>query len=241
LGMRAQFSAALALLCLLQAKAEMPVQADFQLDQFTGTWFSIGLASNTRWFKENKQVMKMCTTVVTPTEEGHLSITSTYPNWKGPCRSFSPTPLLNPFPPPHGLWLVAFSPPPLLPASGTKHNLRVLETNYDEYALLGNIITKGADTFTMVTLYGRQKQLRPELLEKFTQTALSHGLAQEDILILPQTGEDVWRAGLARIGLVAEGSFLTPFPAFLLIRALHGLNSQGSLLRLSLSRKYPRR
>uniref|UniRef100_A0A670ZHX3 Prostaglandin-H2 D-isomerase n=1 Tax=Pseudonaja textilis TaxID=8673 RepID=A0A670ZHX3_PSETE len=172
--MRAQFSAALALLCLLQAKAEMPVQADFQLDQFTGTWFSIGLASNTRWFKENKQVMKMCTTVVTPTEEGHLSITSTLCWLQG-----------------KGSALLEGDSGGTRDQSGTKHNLRVLETNYDEYALLGNIITKGADTFTMVTLYGRQKQLRPELLEKFTQTALSHGLAQEDILILPQTGEDV--------------------------------------------------
>ncbi|XP_026581808.1 lipocalin-like [Pseudonaja textilis] len=175
--MRAQFSAALALLCLLQAKAEMPVQADFQLDQFTGTWFSIGLASNTRWFKENKQVMKMCTTVVTPTEEGHLSITSTYPK-QDRCEIKRIVFLRTDDP---GRFNYTSA------SSGTKHNLRVLETNYDEYALLGNIITKGADTFTMVTLYGRQKQLRPELLEKFTQTALSHGLAQEDILILPQT------------------------------------------------------
>ncbi|ETE56403.1 hypothetical protein L345_17886, partial [Ophiophagus hannah] len=95
--------------------------------------------------------------------------------------------------------------------SGSGHDIRVLETNYDEYALLWDTITKGADTFTMVTLYGRgsgaspallQKQLRPELLAKFTQTALSQGLAQEDILILPRSGEGVWRAGLAGAGLV---------------------------------------
>lgn len=47
--------------------------------QFTGTWYSIGLASNSRWFKEKKPVIKMCTTVVTPTEDGNLDVTSTYP------------------------------------------------------------------------------------------------------------------------------------------------------------------
>ncbi|XP_058015516.1 lipocalin-like [Ahaetulla prasina] len=77
--MWAQLSAVLALLCLLQVQAELPVQADFQQEQFTGTWYSIGLASNSRWFKEKRQVIKMCTTVVSPTEDGNLDIASTYP------------------------------------------------------------------------------------------------------------------------------------------------------------------
>lgn len=49
------------------------------LPQFTGSWYSIGLASNSRWFKEKRQVIKMCTTVVSPTEDGNLDIASTYP------------------------------------------------------------------------------------------------------------------------------------------------------------------
>lgn len=155
----------------------------------------------------------------------------------------------------------------------------MLETNYNEYALLGDTITKGADTFTMVTLYGRcsrrgglcqgrqlresarvphplcfpvpgrQKQLRPELLAKFTQTALNQGLAQEDVLILPRTGEGARRAGFAgRAGawLASSGGCpleepprLTPFPVFLLGRSLHGRNrvDEWILFRLSLARK----
>ncbi|KAG8141910.1 hypothetical protein E2320_006568 [Naja naja] len=175
--MRAQLSAALALLCLLQVQAELPVQADFQQQQFTGTWFSIGLASNSRWFKEKKQVIKMCTTVVTPTGDGNLDITSTYPKLDQ-CETKRTVFLQTDEP---GRFTYTS------PWSGSEHNIRVLETNYDEYALLWDTITKGADTFTMVNLYGRQKQLRPELLAKFTQTALSQGLAQEDILILPRT------------------------------------------------------
>ncbi|EMP28339.1 Complement component C8 gamma chain [Chelonia mydas] len=47
--------------------------------QFTGKWYSIGLASNSRWIKEKKQVLKMCTTVITPAADGNLNVTSTYP------------------------------------------------------------------------------------------------------------------------------------------------------------------
>ncbi|XP_070811793.1 lipocalin-like [Pituophis catenifer annectens] len=175
--MWAQLSAVLALLCLLQVQAELPVQADFQQEQFTGGWYSIGLASNSLWFKEKRQVIKMCTTVVSPTEDGNLAIASTYPKLDQ-CETK------------RTLFLRTEEPGRFTytsPWSGSAHNIRVLETNYNEYALLGDTITKGADTFTMVTLYGRQKQLRPELLAKFTQTALNQGLSQEDILILPRT------------------------------------------------------
>ncbi|XP_039200784.1 lipocalin-like isoform X1 [Crotalus tigris] len=177
--MWAQPAALLALLCLLQVGAEMPVQADFQQEQFTGTWYSIGLASNSRWFKEKRQVIKMCTTVVTPTEDGNLDIVSTYPKLDQ-CETKRTRFFQTEEP---GRFTYTS------PWSGSAHNIRVLETNYDEFALLGDTITKGADTFTMVTLYGRQRQLRPELLAKFTQTALGQGLAQEDILLLPRTAD----------------------------------------------------
>ncbi|XP_063172557.1 lipocalin-like [Candoia aspera] len=177
--MQTQLSAlsAFALLCLLRVQAEMPVQGDFQQEQFTGTWYSIGLASNSRWFKEKKLVIKMCTTVVTPTGDGNLDVTSTYPKLDQ-CETK------------RSLFLRTDEPGRFTytnPWSGSVHDIRVLETNYNEYALLGDTITKGAETFTMVTLYGRTKVLRSELLEKFTQVALGEDLGQEDILILPRT------------------------------------------------------
>lgn len=189
--------------------------------------------------------------------------------------------------PPRGPWLGALFPSPApLSGSGSAHNIRVLETNYDEFALLGDTITKGGDTFTMVTLYGRcsqrlpsplpgghcqgrqprgsardphplcflvpgrQKQLRPELLAKFTQAALGQGLAQEDLLLLPRTGESARRAGLAGragTGLAGGGGCLggpqrlIPFPVFLPSRPVHGRNCLGEWLLcwLSLARKCP--
>lgn len=41
-----------------------------------------------------------------------------------------------------------------LPGSGSQHEVRVVETNYNDYALLSTKKIKGAETFTMVTLYG---------------------------------------------------------------------------------------
>ncbi|XP_061460038.1 lipocalin-like [Rhineura floridana] len=168
---------ALALGCLLQAEAEVPVQPDFQQDQFTGRWFSIGLASNSRWFKDKKSVMKMCTTVVTPTEDGNLDVTSTYPKLDQ-CET-------------RNILFIQTEQPGRFhytsPRSGSQHDVRVVETNYSEYALLCAKMRKGAETFTMVTLYGRSKELRSDLLEKFTQLALAQGLSQENVLLLPRT------------------------------------------------------
>ncbi|XP_063000534.1 lipocalin-like [Elgaria multicarinata webbii] len=166
-----------ALGCLVQAQAEAPVQSDFQQDQFTGRWFSIGLASNSRWFQEKKQVMKMCTTVVAPTEDGSLEVSSTYPKLDQ-CETRK-TLFIQTEQPGHFSYTS--------PRSGSTHDVRVVETNYSEYALLLTKMSKVGETFTMVTLYGRSKQLRAALLEKFTQVALAEGLTQDNILILPRT------------------------------------------------------
>lgn len=49
--------------------------------QLTGRWYSIGLASNSNWFKEKRHLMKMCTTIISATAEGNLEVTSTYPKY----------------------------------------------------------------------------------------------------------------------------------------------------------------
>lgn len=46
--------------------------------QFLGRWYSAGLASNSSWFREKKAVLYMCKTVVAPSTEGGLNLTSTF-------------------------------------------------------------------------------------------------------------------------------------------------------------------
>ncbi|KAF7240995.1 Lipocalin [Varanus komodoensis] len=117
------------------------------------------------------------------------------------------------------------------PRSGSVHTVQVLDINRHEYALLLAKTAKGAGTSTMVTLYGRSRQLRPELQEKFRQAALAEGLAPEDVLILPQTGtwhvvaavsncstfqsmRGVMKTSVAKVTALPDGdmSILTGFP-----------------------------
>ncbi|NWU69548.1 LIPO protein, partial [Pterocles burchelli] len=169
----------LALLGALHAQDSIPVQTDFQQDKFTGRWYSVGLASNSSWFKDKKQVMKMCTTIVSATADGNLEVTSTYP--KGDrCETRN------------SLYTRTEQPGRFSYTSqrwGSKHDIRVVETNYDEYALVATSISKNGGSFAMVLLYSRTKELSPERLERFTQFSKELGLTDDEILVLPQTGE----------------------------------------------------
>ncbi|KAM9596177.1 prostaglandin-H2 D-isomerase [Morphnus guianensis] len=167
----------LALLGALHAQDTVPVQTDFQQDKLIGRWYSIGLASNSNWFKEKKHLMKMCTTVISVTADGNLEVTSTYP--KGDqCEKrdslYTKTEQPGRFSYSNPRW-------------GSKHDIRVVETNYEEYALVATQISKSTGSSTMVLLYSRTKELSPERLERFTQFSREQGLTDEEILILPRT------------------------------------------------------
>lgn len=51
--------------------------------QFLGRWFTSGLASNSSWFREKKKVLSMCVSVVAPSADGGLNLTSTFLRWDG--------------------------------------------------------------------------------------------------------------------------------------------------------------
>ncbi|XP_074702331.1 complement component C8 gamma chain isoform X1 [Strix aluco] len=152
-------------------------RTSFTSSTLTGRWYSIGLASNSNWFKEKKHLMKMCTTVISVTADGNLEVTSTYP--KGDqCEKRN------------SLYTKTEQPGRFSytsPRWGSKHDIRVVETNYDEYALVATQISKSTGSSTMVLLYSRTKELSPERLERFTQFSREQGLMDEEILILPQT------------------------------------------------------
>ncbi|XP_066057387.1 lipocalin-like isoform X1 [Chamaea fasciata] len=214
--MQATLLSILALLGTLHAQDSIPVQTDFQQDKLTGRWYSIGLASNSNWFKEKRHLMKMCTTIISSTAEGNLEVTSTYPKGdqcvtrnslytktEQPGR-FSYT---SPRECPVSVGQFRTRSQPCCPCSflgadlelraelclmsptgwGSKHNVYVVDTNYEEYALVATQISKSTGSSTMVLLYSRTKELSPERLEMFTQFSREQGLTDDEILILPQT------------------------------------------------------
>ncbi|XP_069842529.1 lipocalin isoform X1 [Dendropsophus ebraccatus] len=170
-------SLVLVTLSALCAQGDVPVQPDFQEDKILGKWYGIGLASNSAWFQAKKQQMKMCTTIITPTADGNLDVVATFPK-QDRCERKSMTYIKTEQP---GRFLSQS------PRYGSDHVIRVVETNYNEYTLMHTIKTKGNEVNTIVSLFGRTKNLRPELLERFQQLAKEQGLTDDNILILPHT------------------------------------------------------
>ncbi|XP_018412259.1 PREDICTED: lipocalin-like [Nanorana parkeri] len=170
-------SLALATLYVLYVQADVPLQPDFQEDRIVGKWYGIGLASNSGWFKTKKQFLKQCSTVITPTADGNLDVVATYPK-QDRCEKKSMTYIKTEEP---GRFLSKS------PRYGSDHIISVVETNYDEYTVMHTLKTKGNEVNTVVSLFARGKELRPEILEKFKQTAKNYGLTDENIIILPQT------------------------------------------------------
>ncbi|MEJ1271843.1 complement component 8 gamma polypeptide [Cricetulus griseus] len=162
-----------------ESKSYDSVQPNFQEDRFLGRWYSAGLASNSSWFREKKPVLLMCKTVVAPSTDGGLNLTSTFLR-KNQCET--KIMVLQPAGVPGQYNYNS-------PHWGSVHSVSVVETNYDEYALLFSRGTKGpGQDFRMTTLYSRTQTLKDELKEKFTAFSQAHGLTEEDIVFLPQPG-----------------------------------------------------
>ncbi|XP_012663638.1 prostaglandin-H2 D-isomerase [Otolemur garnettii] len=170
----------LVLLGVLQtpAQAQVSVQPDFQQDKFLGRWFSAGLASNASWFLEKKAVLSMCRSMVAPSSDGGLNLTSTFLR-KNQCETR--TMLLQPAGA-HGSYRYRS------PHWGSTYDISVVETNYNEYALLYSQGSKepGQD-FRMVTLYSRTQTPKEELKEKFTTFCMAQGFTEDTIVFLPPT------------------------------------------------------
>ncbi|XP_075435226.1 lipocalin-like [Ascaphus truei] len=170
---------ALFALCAVCAQSDIPVQPDFQDDKIVGKWYSIALASNFDWFLPNKQNMKMYTAVLTSTADGNFEGVSIHPN-SDRCEKKTLK------------YFKTDQPGRLhteIQRSGQDIDVRFVETNYEEYAMMSMRNTNGPDVYTSVTLFGRGKELRPELLTKFRNFSLEQGLGEENIRIMPQTDQ----------------------------------------------------
>ncbi|XP_048202418.1 prostaglandin-H2 D-isomerase isoform X2 [Perognathus longimembris pacificus] len=160
-----------------QAKDQDTLQPYFQPDKFLGPWYSVGLASNASWFLEKKNVMSMCKTTVAPSADGSLNLTSTFLR-KNQCetRAMQLQPTERPgrynYHSPH--W-------------GSIHSVSVVETNYDEYAVLYTQGTQGPhQDFRMASLYSRTKTLKDKLKEDFAAFCKSQGFTEDSIVFLPE-------------------------------------------------------
>ncbi|XP_078082864.1 protein AMBP [Mustelus asterias] len=163
----------------LNATNNDQVQENFDLNQFLGTWYALGVSCDCPWFKKYKD--KMAITKLTMSQsEDHKLIGAFQYDRNGTCVNVT------------GQYEMRDPPGHFAFSSGSAHantaDIRVTETNYNEYALLfyGRMIQ--LNQTKSIALYGRTRKLKKEINEKFKQSALKHGFSEDLILFLPERG-----------------------------------------------------
>ncbi|KAK2508570.1 hypothetical protein MC885_007005 [Smutsia gigantea] len=154
----------------------VPLQPDFQDDQFQGKWYVIGLAGNAIK-KEEQGLFKMYTTTYELKEDHSYNVTSTLlrdqrcDHW---IRTFVPS-----FQPGQ------FNLDNIQRFPGIQsYTVRVAATDYTQFAMVFFKKVYKTLEYFKTTLYGRTKELTPELKERFVRFAKSLGLT-DDYIIFP--------------------------------------------------------
>ncbi|KAM5298529.1 neutrophil gelatinase-associated lipocalin [Ctenodactylus gundi] len=180
--------AGLALLAMLQTRAQdsgpslirsprlsrVPLQPNFQADQFQGKWYVVGLAGNAVQ-KETEDPLTMYSTTYQLREDGSYNVTSTLlrgqtcDHW---IRTFVPSVRPGQF------TLGSIKSYPGIQS----YTVKVAATNYNQFAIVFFRKTSKNTEYFKTTLYGRTKELTPELKERFTNFAKSLGLTDDHII-----------------------------------------------------------
>ncbi|KAL2782115.1 neutrophil gelatinase-associated lipocalin precursor [Daubentonia madagascariensis] len=152
----------------------VPLQPDFQDDQFQGKWYVIGLAGNAV-SKEEQGQFTMYTTTYELKEDHSYNVTSTLLS-NGNCdywiRTFVPSSQPGQF------TLGSIKRHPGIQS----YTVRVAATNYNQFAMVFfKKVSKNKEYFK-TTLYGRTKELPPGLKENFIRFAKSLGLTDNHII-----------------------------------------------------------
>ncbi|XP_053940300.1 lipocalin-15-like [Cuculus canorus] len=168
-------SLALALLCLLQAGAQVPVQPDFKTEKFAGTWHLVVAASNCPVFLKMKDGMKSSTITTSFTPAGDLSMKLVWP-MLDKCERFN-------------LLFQQSGQPGQYTAAQEKRDLRVVETDYSSYAIVYQVQQSQQEPSTSLQLFMREQDASPELLEKFKHLLPTMGLTEDMLAILPKTDQ----------------------------------------------------
>ncbi|XP_050570620.1 extracellular fatty acid-binding protein-like [Cygnus atratus] len=170
-------SLALALLCLLRAGAEVPVQLDFNMGKFAGRWHIAAAISNCPVFLSMKDKMKSSIATISFTPEGHLAMEAIFP-LPEECKKVK---LLFQKSGQAGHYTST--------ENQEKTDLCVMETDYQHYAIVYTLRDRGQEPSTMLQLYTRKQDVSPQLLQKFKELSHSVGLTEDMLAILPQSDQ----------------------------------------------------
>ncbi|NWW53799.1 LCN15 protein, partial [Pedionomus torquatus] len=170
-------SLALALLCLLRAGAEVPVQPGFDAEKFAGTWHITAIASNCSVFLKMKDGMKSSITTISFTPEGDAVMKLLWPV-EDKCQKFE---LLFQRSGQAGHYLGM--------SAEEMRDLRVMETDYSSYAIVHQFKKRGQEHHSAMQLLTREQDVSPQLLQKFKELVPTVGLTKDMLAILSKSGE----------------------------------------------------
>ncbi|NXM63939.1 LCN15 protein, partial [Illadopsis cleaveri] len=170
-------SLALALLCLLRAGAQVPLQPDLDTENVTaqGGWHVIAIASNCSIFLKMNDGMKSFMAIISFMPEGDLAMKLVWP-LMDKCQKFE---LLFQQSGQTGHYIGAQE----------KRDLRVMETDYSYYAVLHEAHHGKGEPSTALQLLTREQDVSPQLLQKFMELIPTMGLTKDMLAILPKSGE----------------------------------------------------
>ncbi|XP_054249183.1 lipocalin-15-like [Indicator indicator] len=170
-------SLALALLCLLQAGADVSVQPDFNAKKFAGSWHLVAAVSNCSVFLKMKNEMKSAIISISLLPEGDLAVKFLWP-LMDKCQKFE---LLFQRSGQAGHYLGM--------SAEENKELRVLDTDYSHYAILHEAQRSGQRPKTMLQLFTREQDPSPQLLQTFRELIPTVGLTEDMLAVLPASDQ----------------------------------------------------
>lgn len=153
--------------------SRVPLQPNFQDDQFQGKWYVVGLAGNA--FSKEDQGFKMYTTNYELKEDRSYNVTSTLLRNQR-CDYFVRTFVQTSQPGQFSLGNIEAYPPL------QSYTVRVAATDYNQFAMVFFKKVSQNQEYFKITLYGRTKELPAELKENFTRFVKSLGLTDDNIV-----------------------------------------------------------
>ncbi|KAL0606431.1 Neutrophil gelatinase-associated lipocalin [Plecturocebus cupreus] len=172
--------------------SKVPLQQNFQDNQFQGKWYVVGLAGNAIR-REDQDSLKMYATIYELKEDKSYNVTSVLFR-KEKCdywiRTFVPSSQPGEF----KLGNIESYP------GLNSYIVRVVTTDYNQYAMVFFKKASHNREYFKVTLYGRTKKLTSDLKENFTRFSKSLGLTENHIVFLVPIGTVVHACNPSTLG-----------------------------------------
>ncbi|XP_037706799.1 lipocalin-15 [Choloepus didactylus] len=164
----------LALLWASVALADVLVQPDFDAKKFSGLWYVVAVASDCKVFLGKKGHMLMFTSAVQAAADDGLRVHSEFPRADG-CHQVDADYLKEGS---EGHFRV--------PALGFL-DVRIVDTDYDSFAVVYIYKELGGALSTMVQLYSRTQDASPKAMEAFQDFYPTLGLPDDMMVTLPKS------------------------------------------------------